>query len=77
MTTVTPIRIAHEITDRPALLLAFEWSVNPWKLGFTPGSCPTPPGTPCTGTPSRGSPGGNAPSQGTLWVAGGRPGHQL
>jgi len=42
MTTVTPIRIAHEITDRPALFLAFELSVNPWQLGFTPGAAQRP-----------------------------------
>jgi transposase len=42
MTTVTPIRIAHEITDRPALFLAFELSVNQWKLGFTTGAAQRP-----------------------------------
>jgi transposase len=42
MTTVTPIRIAHEITDRPALFLAFELRVNPWQLGFTTGAAQRP-----------------------------------
>jgi hypothetical protein len=42
MTTVTPIRIAHEITARPALFLAFELSVNQWKLGFTTGAAQRP-----------------------------------
>src|SRR4030095_6348265 len=42
MTTVTPIRIAHEITDRPALFLAFELRVNQWKLGFPTGAAPRP-----------------------------------
>ena len=42
MTTVTPIRIAHEITDRPALFLAFALRVNPWKLGCTTGAAQRP-----------------------------------
>src|SRR4029450_1805323 len=42
MTTVTPIRIAHEIPDRPALFLAFECCVTPWQLGFTTGAAQRP-----------------------------------
>jgi transposase len=42
MTTATPIRIAHDTIDRPALFLAFELSVNQWKLGFTTGAAQRP-----------------------------------
>jgi transposase len=42
MTTATPIRIVHEIPDRPALFLAFELGVNHWKLGFTTGAAQRP-----------------------------------
>ena len=42
MTTATPIRIAHETTDRPALFLAFELGANQWKLGFTTGAAQRP-----------------------------------
>jgi transposase len=42
MTTATPIRIAHDTIDRPALFLAFELSANQWKLGFTTGAAQRP-----------------------------------
>jgi hypothetical protein len=42
MTTVTPIRIAHEMTDRPALLRAFALSVTQGKLGCTTGAAQRP-----------------------------------
>jgi transposase len=42
MTTATPVRIAQEIPDRPALFLAFELGVNHWKLGFTTGAAQRP-----------------------------------
>ena len=42
MTTATPIRIAHDTIDRPALWLAFELSANQWKLGFTTGAAQRP-----------------------------------
>jgi transposase len=42
MTTATPIRIAHDTIDRPALFLAFELSANQWKLGFTTGAAHRP-----------------------------------
>jgi transposase len=42
MTTATPIRMAHETTDRPARLLAFELGHNQWKLGFTTGAAQRP-----------------------------------
>jgi hypothetical protein len=37
MTTATPIRMAHETTDRPALLLAFELGHNQ-RCGASSGS---------------------------------------
>jgi transposase len=42
MTTATPIRIACDTIDRPALFLAFELSANQWKLGFTTGAAQRP-----------------------------------
>jgi hypothetical protein len=42
MPPATPIRIAHDTIDRPALLLAFALSANPWKLGFTTGAAQRP-----------------------------------
>ena len=42
MPTATPIRIAHDPIDRPALFLAFAWSAHPWKLGFTTGAAQRP-----------------------------------
>jgi transposase len=42
MTTATPIRIAPENTDRPALFLAFALGVNQWQLGFTTGAAQRP-----------------------------------
>jgi len=42
MTTATPIRMAHDTSDRPALFLAFELSANQWKLGFTTGVAQRP-----------------------------------
>jgi transposase len=42
MTTATPIRIAHDTIDRPALFLAFELRANQWQLGFTPGAAQRP-----------------------------------
>jgi transposase len=42
MTTATPIRIAHDTSDRPALFLAFALSANQWKLGFTTGVAQRP-----------------------------------
>ena len=42
MTTATPIRIAHNTIDRPALFLAFELSANQWKLGCTTGAAQRP-----------------------------------
>jgi transposase len=42
MTTATPIRMAHEMIDRPALLLAFALGANPWQLGCTPGAAQRP-----------------------------------
>ena len=42
MTTATPIRMAHDTIDRPALFLAFAWGANPWKLGFTTGAAQRP-----------------------------------
>lgn len=42
MTTAAPIRITHETTERPTLFLAFELSVNQWKLGFTTGAAQRP-----------------------------------
>ena len=42
MTTATPIRMADETTDRPALFLAFELGANQWKLGFTTGAAQRP-----------------------------------
>ena len=42
MTTATPIRIAHDTIDRPALFLALELSANQWKLGFTTGTAQRP-----------------------------------
>jgi transposase len=42
MTTATPIRIAHNTIDRPALFLAFALSANQWQLGCTPGAAQRP-----------------------------------
>src|SRR5215510_14806676 len=42
MTTATPIRIADDTSDRPALFLAFELGANQWKLGFTTGAAQRP-----------------------------------
>ena len=42
MTTATPIRIAHDTIDRPALFLAFALGANQWKLGFTTGAAQRP-----------------------------------
>jgi transposase len=42
MTTATPLRMAHAMIDRPALLLALALGANPWTRGFTPGAAPRP-----------------------------------
>ena len=42
MTTATPIRMAHETIDRPALFLAVALGANQWKLGFTTGAAQRP-----------------------------------
>jgi hypothetical protein len=42
MTTATPLRLAHDTIERPALFLAFELGANQWQLGFTPGAAPRP-----------------------------------
>jgi transposase len=42
MTAGTPIRIAHETPDRPALFLAFAWGVHQWQRGFTTGAAQRP-----------------------------------
>jgi transposase len=42
MITATPIRMTDETTERPALVLAFEWGTNQWKLGFTTGVAQRP-----------------------------------
>jgi transposase len=42
MTTATPIRMADDTSDRPALFLAFELGANQWKLGFTIGAAQRP-----------------------------------
>ena len=42
MTTATPLRLAHETTERPALFLAFAWGINQWQLGFTTGAAQRP-----------------------------------
>src|ERR687888_578936 len=42
MTTATPIRIAHNTIDRPALFLAFALRANQWKLGCTTGAAQRP-----------------------------------
>ena len=42
MTTATPLRIAHDTIERPALWLAFAWSANQWQLGCTTGAAQRP-----------------------------------
>jgi transposase len=42
MITATPIRMTDETTERPALVLAFAWGTNQWKLGFTTGVAQRP-----------------------------------
>jgi transposase len=42
MTTTTPVRMAHDTTDQPALFLAFELGINHWKLGCTTGAAQRP-----------------------------------
>ena len=42
MTTATPIRMAHDLIDRPVLFVAFALGANQWKLGFTTGAAQRP-----------------------------------
>ena len=42
MPTATSVRIAQEIPDRPALVLAFDLGVKHWTRGCTPGAAQRP-----------------------------------
>jgi len=77
MTPATPIRIACDTIDRPALCLACELSANPWKLGFTTGAAPRPRERTVPARPIEAVPGREPQSSGALWAPRRRPRHPL